>query len=64
VTVLDAQHSGVCGFGVFGLGISGATFDFQGNGELEHGESSGVVETRFSSGEVQIQGSKGEVEVA
>jgi hypothetical protein len=64
LTILDARHSGVCGFGVFGLGISGATFDFQGNVELEQSEFSGIVETLTSSGEVQVQKSKGEVEVA
>jgi len=64
MTVLDARHSGVCGFGVFGLGISGATFDFQGSGEVQIQGSIGEVEIQGSSGEVQIQGSSGEVEVA
>jgi len=64
MSVLDAKHSGVCGFGIFGLGISGATFDFQLDPTVETMSLTSEVLTQTITPEVLTQEVALEVEEA
>jgi hypothetical protein len=64
MTILDAAHSAVCGFGVCGEAICGATFDFQAECTVETMTLAAEVLTQTVTPEVLTQYVTLEVEEA